>query len=75
MKKRFKGTVVSDKMDKSVIVEVKRSWRHPLYKKVLKTGKRYLVDNRMDAKEGDKVIIEECRPLSKRKHFKIVEKI
>ncbi len=75
MKKRFKGTVVSDKMDKSAIVEVKRSWRHPLYKKVMKTGKRYLVDNRMDAKEGDKVIIEECRPLSKRKHFKIVEKI
>jgi len=73
--KRFKGEVVSTKMEKSAVVVVKSIYKHPRYKKYLKKKKRYLVDDRIGVKEGDKVVIEACRPLSKKKRFKIIKKI
>lgn len=71
--KQFRGTVINTKMTKTATVLVERLWQHPLYKKRIKKSKKYLVDNQLGAKQGDKVIIEECRPLSKRKKFKIIK--
>jgi len=71
--KKFSGVVISDKMQKSAVVVVESSWAHPLYKKIVRHSKKYLVDNQKKAKTGDKVIITECRPLSARKRFVITE--
>jgi len=71
--KKFTGKVLHTKLDKTAMVEVNRLWQHPLYKKRIKRSKKYLVDDQLGVKEGDKVIIEECRPISKKKRFKIVE--
>jgi len=75
-RRRLKGIVVSDKMDKTVVVEVKRFKEHPLYKK------RYLVSKKYKAHDaenkyhvGDKVVIEESRPLSKDKRWRVINKI
>ncbi len=74
IKKTLQGVVVSNKMDKTVVVEVHRSTRHPLYKKILLKSKRYKAhDQKNECKEGDTVRIMECRPLSKEKHFRVVE--
>lgn len=73
-KKRLKGTVVSDKMDKTVVVEVKRIKKHPLYKKRFEVKKRYKAhDEQNKYKPGDKVVIEETRPISKDKRWRVVE--
>ncbi len=67
------GFVVSDKMDKTVVVEVVRLYAHPLYKKRVKTTKRYKAhDENNECVVGDKVRIEECRPLSKDKCWKVI---
>lgn len=67
------GLVVSDKMDKTVVVEVVRLYSHPLYKKRVKTTKRYKAhDEANECQVGDKVRIEECRPLSKDKSWKVI---
>lgn len=64
------GTVVSDKMEKTVVVQVERVSRHPLYGKVIKSHKKYKAhDETNDAKVGDVVQIRECRPISKDKKF------
>ncbi len=69
------GTVVSDKMDKTVVVRVERVYRHPLYGKVLKSHKKYQAhDEHNEARVGDVVQIRECRPISRHKKF-FVEKI
>ncbi len=69
------GVVTSDKMDKTVVVEVERVARHALYGKVVKTHKKYKVHDADNAcLVGDKVQIRECRPISKHKKF-FVEKI
>jgi small subunit ribosomal protein S17 len=69
------GVVTSDKMDKTVVVEVERVARHALYGKVVKTHKKYKVHDADNAcRVGDKVQIRECRPISKHKKF-FVEKI
>lgn len=77
-RKVFKGKVVSDKMQKTVVVEVERKYRHPMYKKVVREKKKYKVHNPGDmAHVGDFVEIMETRPLSKEKHWrlmKIIEK-
>lgn len=74
--KKLKGIVVSDKMDKTVVVFVTRYKKHPKYKKYIKRSKKYKVhDEKNEYKKGDKVIIQECRPISKDKHFKVIEKI
>lgn len=67
------GVVVSDKADKTAIVKVDRRVLHPLYKKSIRRSKRYAAhdqDNRYQV--GERVIIEECRPLSRRKSWRIV---
>lgn len=74
-KKELKGIVISDKMAKTVVVEVKRFVKHPKYGKYFNRSKKYKVhDENNQAKIGDQVSIQECRPLSKDKHFKIIAK-
>lgn len=74
-KKTLKGTVVSDKMDKTVVVSVSRFVKHPKYLKYLKVAKKFKAHDEENAyKTGDKVLIEETRPLSKDKTFKVVGK-
>src|SRR5215468_7454299 len=67
------GEVISDKMDKTIIVRVERRFPHPRYKKVV-TGykKLYAHDEKSEAKVGDRVRIEETRPLSKTKRWRLV---
>ncbi len=73
-RKRLKGVVVSDKMDKTIVVLVERLKKHPKYKKYYKVRKKYKAhDPENKYKLGDKVIIEECRPISKEKHWVVVE--
>jgi len=68
------GTVVSDKMDKTVVVEVKRLVAHPLYKKIIRRRKRFKAHDPQNACQvGDKVLIEETRPLSRDKRWRVKE--
>ena len=73
MKKRLTGLIKSDKMTKSAIVMVERFKVHPIYKKRTKAKTTYMAHNEINAKIGDKVIIEETRPLSKRKSWQIIK--
>ena len=74
MRKIYRGTVVSDKMDKTVTVLVATSKRHPLYGKKVKYSKRYKAhDEENSAKIGDVVEIMETRPLSATKRFRLVK--
>ncbi len=67
------GKVVSDKMDKTVVVAVERLMRHPLYKKVLKKTTKFKAhDEKNECRVGDKVEIMETRPLSKEKRWRVV---
>ncbi|MFN4212567.1 MAG: 30S ribosomal protein S17 [Microgenomates group bacterium] len=76
MKKILIGQVVSTKMNKTVTVKGERKFRHPLYKKVITRHWKYKAHNdKFDLKEGDWVKIEETRPLSKEKHFRVIEKV
>lgn len=69
-RRRLTGHVVSNKMDKTVIVQVDRSFRHPLYGKVLRKSKRYMAHDEGNRCEvGDVVVIVESRPLSRRKRW------
>ena len=71
----LKGLVVSDKMDKTIIVLVNRYKEHPKYKKRYKVSKKYQVDDsKNECKIGDKVIIQEVRPISKNKKWKVIKK-
>jgi len=66
------GTVVSDKMDKTVVVSVERLIKHPLYGKYIKRRVKFMThDEKNDCKVGDKVLIEESRPISKNKVWKV----
>jgi small subunit ribosomal protein S17 len=68
------GTVVSDKMDKTVVVLVETTTRHPLYRKILRRSKRYQAhDDRLDAKPGDRVRLLATRPLSRHKRWRVAE--
>lgn len=68
------GKIVSDKMDKTVVVAIETSVKHPLYKKVVKrTYKLKAHDENNECKEGDKVRVMETRPLSKDKRWRVVE--
>lgn len=68
--KKLFGIVVSDKMDKTVVVEVVTLKTHALYKKKYKSSSRYKAhDEKNELKVGDKVMIEECRPLSRDKRW------
>jgi small subunit ribosomal protein S17 len=66
------GRVVSDKMDKTVTVMVERRVKHPLYKKYIRrSSKLHAHDETNDCREGDTVTIEQCRPLSKSKNWRV----
>jgi small subunit ribosomal protein S17 len=68
------GRVVSDKMDKSIVVAVERRVQHKLYEKVYKRTRKFMVhDEQGKAKVGDWVKIMECRPLSRHKSWRLVE--
>lgn len=69
-KRILQGTVVSDKTDKTVVVEVERRYTHPLYRKVVRRSKKYHAhDEANTAKIGDWVRIQETRPISKTKRW------
>ena len=72
-KRIMQGVVVSDKMEKTIVVNVERKFPHPLYKKFIKRSKRYHVhDEGNQFKMGDIVKIQECRPLSKSKRWEVI---
>ncbi len=72
-KKTLTGVVVSSKMDKTVVVKVERKFAHPVFKKVVKTTKKYKVhDEKNECVEGDFIRIQESRPLSKEKRWRLL---
>lgn len=71
--KILEGTIVSDKMTKTAVVLVKRFVKHPKYGKYITRTKKYKAHNEVGAKMGDKVKIQETRPMSKDKHFIIIK--
>jgi len=73
-RKERTGEVISDKMDKTIIVRVERRFQHPKFKKVVTSFKKfYAHDEKNEAKVGDRVLITETRPLSKSKSWRLVE--
>ena len=73
-KKILHGVVVSDKENKTIKVMIERKYQHPLFKKVVKSKKKYSAhDENNKFKVGDKVSIIECKPFSKSKKFQVVE--
>jgi len=75
-KRRITGDIVSDKMSKTVVVEIQRSRMHPLYQKRYRIKKRILAHDPEDKfKTGQKVLIEETRPLSRKKSYRVIKKI
>lgn len=76
MKKTLIGKVVSIKMSKTVVVLVERKFRHAVYHKVIIRHKKFKAHNEdLDLQLGDVVKIEETKPISKDKHFKVIEQI
>ena len=73
-RRRFVGTVVGDKMQKTAVVEVERVYRHPLYKKVIRSAKTYKAHDELGASIGDRVRIVQSKPISRTKHW-VVEEI
>jgi small subunit ribosomal protein S17 len=73
-RRQMTGVVTSDKMTKTVVVEVTRTYQHPLYKKVVHASKRFKAHDELGAKVGDKVVIVETRPISRDKRW-VVESI
>lgn len=72
-KRILQGVVVSDKMDKTVVVKVERRIMHPIYKKFIRRSKKYAAhDETNQFKIGDVVRIRECRPLSKTKSWEVL---
>jgi small subunit ribosomal protein S17 len=67
------GRVVSDKMEKTVVVLVERRKQHPIYKKVMRRSVKFMAHNEMGAAKGDTVRIIESRPLSANKRWRVVE--
>jgi len=71
--KTFTGVVVSDKMTNTIVVELSYTFRHPMYKKIVKKNKKIYSENNLTARLGDTVLVRETRPLSKLKRFTTVE--
>jgi len=70
------GNVVSTKMNHTVVVEVMRTFAHPLYRKTVRKSRRFAAHNTLDAVAvGDVVLIKETIPLSKTKHFVVLKKL
>lgn len=71
-RKTRQGTVVSDKMDKTIVVQIDKVVMHPVYKKFVRQRVKYKVhDERNEARSGDTVLIEECRPMSRHKRWRM----
>ena len=74
--KTREGIVVSDKMQKTVVVKVERVYRHPLYQKVVKVAKKFKAHDELnECKVGDRVEIMETRPLSRDKRWRVVRRL
>jgi small subunit ribosomal protein S17 len=68
------GVVISDKMNKTLVVEIENRYSHPIYSKTLIKTKKYLAHDELEeANIGDQVLVQECRPLSKRKRWKLIK--
>lgn len=75
-KRQLIGKVISDKMQKTVVVRVEQVKEHPKYKRRFNVHKKYKAhDQKGEYKIGDKIIIQECRPLSKEKKWRAVKKL
>ncbi len=75
-RKERTGIVISDKMNKTITVGVERTAKHPIYKRIVKQRSKFMVHDEGEiAKMGDKVRIQETRPLSKNKRWRLVEVI
>ena len=75
-KRVLTGTVVSDKTDKTVVVKVERRVKHPLYGKIIKRSKKYHAhDEGNEFREGETVRIEETRPISKLKTWRVLDRV
>lgn len=76
IRKTLQGVVVSTKMQKTLVVRVETKYSHPLYGKIIKVHKKYKVHcEDSSVKDGDTIIIEECKPMSRDKSFKFVAKV
>ena len=74
LRRVLQGTVVSDKMDKTIVVQVMRRYKHPRYRKYVSERLRYKAhDEKNEAKEGDTVRVVESRPLSRDKRWRLAE--
>jgi small subunit ribosomal protein S17 len=72
-KRILQGVVVSDKMDKTIVVQVERRVMHPIYKKFVRRTKKYAAHDEGNVhKVGETVRIQECRPISKRKRWEVI---
>ena len=68
------GIVISNKMQKTIVIKVENRYPHPMYAKTLIKTKKYLAHDELEkCNIGDEVLVQECRPLSKRKRWKLVE--
>lgn len=75
-KRQLIGTILSNKMQKTVVVEVERIKKHPKYKRRFKVHKKYKAHAEKELYQvGDRVIIEECRPISKDKKWRVIRKV
>jgi len=76
VKKKLTGIIVSDKSQKTVVVKVERIKEHPKYKRRYRVSKKYKAHYESGGyKVGDKIVIEECKPISKDKKWQVVEKL
>ena len=68
------GIVISNKMQKTIVVKIENRYAHPMYSKTLVKTKKYLAHDELEeCNIGDQVLLEECRPLSKRKRWKLIK--
>jgi small subunit ribosomal protein S17 len=68
------GIVVSNKMQKTIVVKIENRYSHPIYSKILIKTKKYLAHDEFEkCKIGDQVLVEECRPFSKKKRWKLIK--
>ncbi len=75
-RRSYIGSVISDKMQKTVVVEVTRKIQHPVYKRVVKRVTKFKAhDEKSECHVGDRVLVIESRPLSKEKHWRVVQVI
>jgi small subunit ribosomal protein S17 len=68
------GTVISNKMEKTIVVKIENRYPHPIYSKTITKTKKYLVHDEMnECNIGDQVLVHECRPLSRKKRWKLAK--